>query len=99
MLGSRSLIQRTNLSTPVPVDVFSSAQLLQDRGRSAYKMLNQIAPSFNASREVLNEPATLRGLDPQHVLILLNGKRYHNMACFSRVVSKDNWVAVLLVMT
>ncbi len=45
-------------------------------------MLNVVAPSFNASRELLNEPATFRGLDPQHVLILLNGTRYHNMAWF-----------------
>ena len=29
-----------------------------------------------------NEPITLRGLDPQHVLILLNGTRYHNQAWY-----------------
>ncbi|MEJ7827472.1 MAG: TonB-dependent receptor plug domain-containing protein, partial [Segetibacter sp.] len=46
------------------------------------QMLNVAAPSFNASRELLNEPVTLRGLDPQHLLILLNGVRYHNMAWF-----------------
>jgi iron complex outermembrane receptor protein len=42
-------------------------------------MLSVTAPSFNTSREVLNEPATLRGLDPDQTLILINGIRYHNM--------------------
>jgi iron complex outermembrane receptor protein len=43
-------------------------------------MLNFLAPSFSTSRELLNETATLRGLDPQHVLILVNGIRKHPMA-------------------
>ncbi|MBD0284586.1 MAG: TonB-dependent receptor [Flavisolibacter sp.] len=80
VLGSRSVVQRSNLYTPVPVDVFSSSRLVQTGHISLTQMLNFAAPSFNASREILNEPATLRGLDPQHVLILLNGTRYHNMA-------------------
>lgn len=82
ILGSRSTIQRSNLSTPVPVDAFSSKALLQTGQISLTQMLNIVAPSFNSSRELLNEPVTLRGLDPQHVLILLNGTRYHNMAWF-----------------
>ena len=80
VLGSRSLIQRSNLNTPVPVDVFSSKNLVQTGKISLTQMLTFVAPSFNASREILNEPATLRGLDPEHVLILMNGTRYHNMA-------------------
>lgn len=80
IVGSRSLKQRSDLSTPVPIDVFSSNQLLQTGQTSLTQMLNFIAPSFSASRQVYNEPATLRGLDPQHTLILLNEIRYHNMA-------------------
>ncbi|HEU5167772.1 MAG TPA: TonB-dependent receptor, partial [Chitinophagaceae bacterium] len=80
IVPSRSLIQRSNLNTPVPVDVFSQKQLLQTNQTSLTQMLNFIAPSFNSSREVFNEPATIRGLDPDHVLILMNRKRYHNMA-------------------
>ncbi len=80
MIGSRSTIQRTNINTPVPVDVFSRTQLVETGQISLTQILNFLAPSFNTSREVLNEPATLRGLDPQHVLILVNGIRYHNMA-------------------
>lgn len=79
MLGSRSIIQRTNLNTPVPIDVFSSSVLAQTGQISLTQMLNIVAPSFNASTEILNQTATLRGLDPHHVLILMNGIRYHNM--------------------
>ena len=43
-------------------------------------MLNYLVPSFNANRQVLIEPVTLRGLDPDDLLILLNGTRYHNSA-------------------
>lgn len=82
VVGSRSVIQRSNLNSPVPVDVFSSERLLQTGQISLTQMLNMVAPSFNSSRELLNEPVTLRGLDPQHVLILLNGTRYHSMAWF-----------------
>src|SRR5215471_13942235 len=79
MIGSRSKIQRSNLNTPVPIDVFSGQRLVETGQITLTQMLNFLAPSFTASREVLNEPATLRGLDPQHVLILVNGIRYHPM--------------------
>lgn len=80
VLGSRSNVQRSNLNMAVPVDALSAKQLTQTGQLSLVQMLNFIAPSFTASRQVSNEPATLRGLDPEHVLILLNGTRYHNSA-------------------
>src|SRR5688572_1501829 len=80
ILGSRSLVHRSNLNTPVPVDVFSSAQLAQTGQTSLMQMLNFTAPSVNSSMQIMTEPVTLRGLDPDHTLILLNGTRYHNIA-------------------
>jgi iron complex outermembrane receptor protein len=82
LLGTRSKIQRSNLNTPVPVDVLSSGRLIETGQITLTQMLNFLAPSLSASREVLNEPVTLRGLDPQHVLILVNGIRYHPMVWF-----------------
>ena len=82
MLDSRSLTKRNIMKRAVPIDIFSAKQLQQTGQINLTNMLTFIAPSFNASREVLHEPATLRGLDPQHVLILLNNTRYHNMAWF-----------------
>ncbi|HMC00516.1 MAG TPA: TonB-dependent receptor [Flavobacteriaceae bacterium] len=80
LLGSLSNIPRSNLNTAVPVDAFSEKVLNQTGQISLTQMLNLVAPSINISGEMLNEPVTLRGLDPDHVLILLNGTRYHNMA-------------------
>jgi iron complex outermembrane receptor protein len=80
VLGSRSLVQRSNLNTAVPVDVFSSQQLVQTAQASLSTMLNFSAPSFNASRPSSNETVTLRGLNPDQLLILVNGTRRHSMA-------------------
>jgi iron complex outermembrane receptor protein len=80
VLGSRSFIQRSNLNTTVPVDVITSKELKQTAQFSLIQMLNFTAPSYNVSRESLFEPVTLRGLGPDHLLILLNGTRYHNTA-------------------
>ena len=80
VVGSRSATPRSNLNTPVPADVFSPKQLVQTGQIKLTQMLNFAAPSLNASRELYNEPITLRGLDPDDVLILLNGTRYHNGA-------------------
>ncbi|HEU5168151.1 MAG TPA: TonB-dependent receptor, partial [Chitinophagaceae bacterium] len=80
LVGSRSLVHRSNLNTPVPIDVFSSTQLAQTGQTNLMQMLNFTAPSLNASMQVGTEPVTLRGLDPDHTLILLNGTRYHNIA-------------------
>ena len=81
-LGSRSLTKRNFMNRPVPIDVISAKQLQQTGQISLSQMLTFIAPSFNSSREILNEPATLRGFDPQHLLILCNNIRYHNMAWY-----------------
>jgi|SRR5665213_537772 len=80
VVGSRSTIKRINLNTPVPVDAFSANKLLQTNQQGLIQMLNYLVPSFNANRQELIEPVTLRGLDPDDLLILLNGTRYHNSA-------------------
>ena len=80
VLGSRSVIQRSNLNTAVPVDQISSKELKQTGQPSLIQMLNFTAPSFNTSRQNLFDPVTFRGLDPDHLLILLNGTRYPALA-------------------
>ncbi len=80
VLGSRSVIQRSNLNTAVPVDIITSKDLKQTGQPSLIQMLNFVAPSFNVSRQHLSEPVTIRGLSPDHLLLLLNGTRYHNLA-------------------
>src|SRR4030095_516658 len=48
VLGSRSLVHRSNLNTPVPVDAFSSTELAQTGQTSLMQMLN-----FTSYRRVL----------------------------------------------
>ena len=81
VLGSRSFIQRSNLNTACSDRSISHrAQLKQTGQLILMQMLSFTAPSFNTSRQNLFEPATLRGLGPDHLLILLNNTRYHTTA-------------------
>jgi iron complex outermembrane recepter protein len=87
-LGSRALIQRSNLNTPVPVDAFSSAQLLETGQTSLMQMLNYTAPSLNASMQNAYEPVTLRGLYPDQILVTVNGTRYNNTAYINNALPR-----------
>jgi iron complex outermembrane receptor protein len=80
ILGSRSITGRSNLVTAVPVDRITLTELKQTGQQSLIQMLNFTAPSFNTSRQHLTDPVTLRGLSPDHMLVLLNGTRYHNLS-------------------
>ena len=83
--GTR-VANRSALDTAVPVDVVSGEQL-QNLGVSEVgQALSVTVPSFNFPRPGLNDgtdtvrPATLRGLAPDQVLVLVNGKRRHQAA-------------------
>jgi iron complex outermembrane receptor protein len=86
VVGSRSTTPRSNTQTATPVDVFSSRELQLTGQVEPTQMINYVAPSFNSSRQTVADgtdhidPATLRGLGPDQVLVLLNGRRRHNTA-------------------
>jgi iron complex outermembrane receptor protein len=86
VLGSRSRNPRSNTLTPVPVDAFTAADLAATGQVEPTQMISLVAPSFNSARQTVSDgtdhidPATLRGLGPDQVLVLLNGKRRHNTA-------------------
>ena len=75
VLGSRSEIHRSRLNTTVPIDVLLSKHLEHTYQPSLIQMMNYAVPSINTSRQHLTDPITLRGLSPDHLLILLNGSR------------------------
>ncbi|MBA2563459.1 MAG: TonB-dependent receptor [Chitinophagaceae bacterium] len=84
--GSRSQ-GRSKLSTPSPVDVIPISQVLNDIGQvDLNQIINFIAPSFQSSRQTIADgtdhvdPAQLRGLGTDQVLVLVNGKRRHQSA-------------------
>ena len=74
---------RTVADSPVPVDVIGGEELLNSGTTETNKLLNQLVPSFNFPQPSLTDgtdslrPATLRGLAPDQVLVLVNGKRRH----------------------
>jgi len=86
VVGSRSTTARSNTQTAQPVDVFSVRELQLTGQVEPTQMINYVAPSFNSSRQTIADgtdhidPATLRGLGPDQVLVLLNGRRRHNTA-------------------
>jgi len=75
---------RTNLESAVPVDVINVDKLrLSSPQVSINQLLNQTAPSFSSNTQSISDgtdhidPASLRGLGPDQVLVLVNGKRRH----------------------
>jgi len=81
IIGSRT--PRSRLETPVPVDIITNDVISESSHSEFNQILNTIAPSFNASHLAITDgtdhidPADLRGLGPEHVLVLVNGKRLH----------------------
>jgi len=86
VVGSRSTQVRSSVETVAPVDIISSRELQATGQIEPTQMINLVAPSFNSARQTVADgtdhidPATLRGLGPDQVLVLLNGKRRHNQA-------------------
>jgi iron complex outermembrane receptor protein len=80
--GTRAL-GRTVADSPVPVDVIGSDAITNTGQTETNRILNQLVPSFNFPQPSIADgsdalrPATLRGLSPDQVLVLINGKRRH----------------------
>lgn len=80
--GTRSH-DRTVLKSPVPVDVLTTAEIRQTGQVETSQIIQLLAPSFNFPRPTVADgtdhirPSTLRGLGPDQVLVLVNGKRRH----------------------
>jgi iron complex outermembrane receptor protein len=70
----------------VPVDVFTAEMMAQQGTSETSQILQALAPSVNFPRQSVTDandivrPFTLRGLSPDHTLVLVNGWRRHQMA-------------------
>jgi iron complex outermembrane receptor protein len=84
VVGSRT--PRTNLESPVPIDVVTSEEIGRSGRTETGRILHTLAPSFISTPQTVADgsdhvdPASLRGLGPDQVLILVNGKRRHRSA-------------------
>ncbi len=83
VVGTRNA-NRTAVDTPVPVDVIDITELTASSPQvNLNQILNYVAPSFSSNTQTISDgtdhidPASLRGLGPDQVLVLINGKRRH----------------------
>ena len=85
IIGTRTR-DRTVLNSPVPVDVLTPTEIRQTGAVETSQIIQLLAPSFNFPRPTVADgtdhirPSTLRGLGPDQVLVLVNGKRRHTSA-------------------
>lgn len=84
--GTRSK-PRTLLESPTPVDIIDVKKIAETGAQvSVNQILNYVAPSFTSTTQSLGggtdmtDPISLRGLTPDQVLVLVNGKRRYNSA-------------------
>jgi len=75
--------QRSAADSSIPIDVISGEEFENVGTADLDDMLKTVIPSYNVSRFSISDaatlvrPATLRGLPPDNVLIMVNGKRRH----------------------
>ncbi len=84
-VGTRAL-PRTVTESVVPIDVISSNDLVGRGDTDIADQLRTVLPSYNVNPQPVGDaarivrPATLRGLAPDHTLVLINGRRHHRSA-------------------
>ncbi len=77
---------RTVSDSPVPIDVFTEADLRAISYTDTNDILKTLVPSFNLGRQPISDgasfirPAELRGLPTDKTLVLINSKRRHRSA-------------------
>ena len=83
--GSRAK-PRTVEDSPIPVDVFSQAELEEVGYTDSNEVIKTLVPSFSIGREPISDgatfirPAALRDLPTDKTLVLVNNKRRHRAA-------------------
>ena len=83
--GSRAR-PRSATESMVPIDVISADEFTNQGETDVSNLLRNLVPSFNVNVQPISDaatvvrPANLRGLAPDHTLVLVNGKRRHRAA-------------------
>ena len=83
-VGSRAV--NAEAEKAVPVDIIPREQIETAASAETNQIIEKVAPSFNFPRPSIADgtdsvrPATLRGLGPDQVLVMVNGKRRHTSA-------------------
>jgi len=75
--------ERSASESSIPIDVISGEEFESVGSADLNDMLKTVIPSYNVDRHEISDaatlvrPATMRGLPPDNVLIMVNGKRRH----------------------
>ena len=83
-VGSRAI--GAEQEKAVPVDVIPQASIERTPSTETNQIIQKFAPSFNFPRPTITDgtdsvrPATLRGLGPDQLLVMVNGRRRHASA-------------------
>ena len=82
VVGTRAK-PRSVLESAVPIDVLPSDDFVKHGSTDLPDLLRNLVPSYNVNAQPIADaatvvrPANLRGLAPDHTLLLVNGKRRH----------------------
>ena len=82
VVGTRAQ-PRSVLDSAVPIDIVSNESFAKQGGADLPDLLRTLVPSYNINTQPISDastvvrPANLRGLAPDHTLVLVNGKRRH----------------------
>lgn len=85
VIGTRAQ-PRSIMDSSVPIDVIDGESLADQGSGDMNYMLRTVVPSYHVSIQpgrdeaALQNPINLRGLAPDHTLVLVNGKRRHRGA-------------------
>ncbi len=86
--GSRAQ-PRSVAESAVPIDVVAGEDFVKQGGTDLPDLLRNVVPSYNVNIQPISDaatfvrPANLRGLAPDHTLVLVNGKRRHRGSVIS----------------
>ncbi|MET4107054.1 TonB-dependent receptor [Hymenobacter sp. UYP22] len=99
VVGSRGL-PRTDVERPMPVDVLNAKDLQLTGQTDLGQQVQFNSPSFNSAKTGVNgvanyaDPASLRGLSPDQVLVLVDGKRRHQFSALNLNVTVGSGTVV-----
>jgi iron complex outermembrane receptor protein len=80
---------RSAADSPVPIDVIGGMEFSQNAYSDVQELLRTSVPSFDVNTQPISDaatisrPANVRGLSPDNVLVLVNGKRRHRGSVIS----------------
>ena len=85
VIGSRAR-PRSVIDSAVPIDTIGGDEISKQGITDLQDVIRNLVPSYNVNVQPISDagtvvrPANLRGLAPDHTLVLINGKRRHRAA-------------------